>query len=187
VGLRAEGSSQASIKAFCEQARAVVLRLSRLLTSTRQNFISASTVRDITSLRADFLAALSDLGLIPFRAAPGSALLNVHGAHENLLRALIGAALFPRLARVSLPSGAVKFDQLAGGTVQRANTAKEYRLFELGAGGRVFLHPGSVLFQHAAWRTEFVAYFARQKTSKVFLRDATEVCGACVISQECGD
>lgn len=65
---------------------------------------------------------------------------------------------------------------MSAGTVQRENTAREYKIFDLRE-GRVFLHPGSVLFGEAAWKTPFLVYFHKYMSSKVFLRDATEVCG----------
>ena len=74
-----------------------------------------------------------------------------------------------------LPRGAVKFDRVQAGTIQRENTAREFRLYDVRGGERVFVHPASVLFSEAAWRAPFAAYFQKQATSKVFLRDATEV------------
>lgn len=41
--------------------------------------------------------------------------------------------------------------------------------------GRVFLHPASVLFDATAWKSPFLVYFHKHMTTKVFLRDATEV------------
>lgn len=37
------------------------------------------------------------------------------------------------------------------------------------------MHPASILFGESAWKTPFLTYFQKQMTSKVFLRDATEV------------
>lgn len=82
--------------------------------------------------------------------------------------------LWPRIARVSLPRSAIKFDRVQAGTVQRDNVAKEFKVFDLKE-GRVFLHPASVLFGEAVWKSPFLTYFQKQATSKVFLRDATEV------------
>ena len=73
-----------------------------------------------------------------------------------------------------LPKSAIKFDRVQGGTVQRENTAKEYKLYDLKE-GRVFLHPSSVLFGETMWKSPFLTYFSKHMTSKVFLRDATEV------------
>jgi hypothetical protein len=41
--------------------------------------------------------------------------------------------------------------------------------------GRVFLHPSSVLFSESGFKSGYLAYFSKAETSKVFLRDATEV------------
>jgi ATP-dependent RNA helicase DHX57 len=126
-------------------------------------------------MRRDFVAALSDIGFIPLRADTADPALNVHSDDENLLKAVIAGALWPRVARVALPPGAIKYDKIQGGAVRRDNVAKDFKLREL-RGGQVFLHPGSILFSNAEWRSPFVVYFNKHKTSKVFLRDATEVC-----------
>ena len=148
----------------------------RELTHAPQNFISTSTIRDVTSLRLDFLSALSSLGFVPASSKPSDDALNAHSANTNLVKAVIAGGLWPRVARVQLPKSAIKFDRVQAGTVQRANTAREFRMYDLRE-GRVFLHPASVLFGATAWRAPFLAYFHKQMTSKVFLRDATEVRG----------
>ena len=148
-----------------------------------QNFISASTVRDMNVLRQEFLSNLVTLNLVPYGSKPNTPALNVNSAHTGLLKAILLAGLWPRVARVTLPPGAIKFDRVQAGTVQRANEAKEYKFFDIrkpstpaeGESSRVFLHPASVLFSSAEWRSPFVVYFQKQMTSKVFLRDATEV------------
>ncbi|KAI0368891.1 P-loop containing nucleoside triphosphate hydrolase protein [Pilatotrama ljubarskyi] len=159
VALRNKGAPHSAIRAFCEQ-----------------NFISASTLRDITSLRLDFLSALTQLGFVPPSAKPSSPALNANAPNTNLVKAVVLGGLWPRVARVHLPKSAIKFDRVQAGTVQRENSAKEFRLYDIRtSGGRVFLHPASVLFGATAWRSPFIAYFQKQMTSKVFLRDATEV------------
>lgn len=139
-----------------------------------QNFISLATLREITSLRLDFFCSLSDLGFIPFSSNVDSSVLNTNSNNTNLVTAVILGGLWPRVARVHLPKSAIKFDKVQGGTVQRENTAKEFKIHDL-QGGRVFLHPASVLFNVTAWKSPFLAYFHKHMTSKVFLRDATEV------------
>jgi len=111
-----------------------------------QNFISASTVRDITSLRHDFFSAL--------------------------IKAVVFGGLCPRIARIALPKAT--FDQVAAGTVQREHAAKEFKMY-IQDQGRVFLHPSSVLFGVASYKSPFLTYFATSTTSKTFLRDATEI------------
>ncbi|KZT27687.1 P-loop containing nucleoside triphosphate hydrolase protein [Neolentinus lepideus HHB14362 ss-1] len=155
--LRSEGKSAGAIKAFCDE-----------------NFISPATIREITTLRQDFLSTLAEIGFIPFSSKPTDTSLNVHSTNENLVKAIILGGLWPRVARVSLPKSAIKFDRVQAGTVQRENLAKEYKMYDLKE-GRVFLHPGSVLFGATAWKSPFLTYFQKHMTTKLFLRDATEV------------
>ncbi|KAI0076064.1 P-loop containing nucleoside triphosphate hydrolase protein [Panus rudis PR-1116 ss-1] len=176
--LRQEGASQSAIRSFCDEAR--------ILTSLPCNFISPSTVRDITSLRNELFSALSSLDFVPPGSSPQSAELNTNSTNTNLIKAVILGGLWPRVARVHLPRSAIKFDRVQAGTVQRENTAKQFKFFDIttarstsetdeAQSNRVFLHPSSVLFGQAVWKSPFVTYFQKQMTSKVWLRDATEV------------
>ncbi|KAJ7631194.1 P-loop containing nucleoside triphosphate hydrolase protein [Roridomyces roridus] len=126
--MRSEGKSQSTIRVFCEE-----------------NFISPNTIRDITTLRNDFIGSLADLGFIPLHSTPSSPALNTNSDNTNLIKAVVLGGLWPR--------SAIKFDRV----------------------GRVFLHPQSILFEVAQWKSPFLVYFHKHMTSKVFLRDATEV------------
>ena len=102
--------------------------------------------------------------------------LNENSSNTNIIKAVILGGLWPRVAQVHLPQSAIKFDKVQAGTVQRENTAKEYKIHDL-THTRVFLHPSSVLFGESAWRSPFLAYFQKQMTSKVLIRGATQVRG----------
>ena len=123
------------------------------------------------------------LNLVPMGSTPATPSLNINSANNGLLKAVILSGFWPRVARIVLPHGAIKFDRVQAGTVQRANEAKEFRFYDIqvggdlqnNRGGRVFLHPSSVLFHSAEWKAPFVMYFQKHMSSKVFLRDATEV------------
>jgi hypothetical protein len=136
--------------------------------------MSPNTIRDITTLRNDFIGSLTDLGFIPLHSTPSTPALNTNSDNANLIKAVILGGLWPRVARVHLPKSAIKFDRVSAGTVQRENIAKEFKMFDLRE-GRVFLHPQSILFEVAQWKSPFLVYFHKHMTSKVFLRDATEV------------
>ncbi|PBL00719.1 P-loop containing nucleoside triphosphate hydrolase protein [Armillaria gallica] len=155
--LQAERKSSSEIRRFCEE-----------------NFISASTVREISNLRNDFLSSLISIGFIPLHSKSSSPSININSENISLLKAVILGGLWPRVARVNLPLSARKYDKVQGGTVQRENKAKEFKIYDL-RNERVFLHPASVLFDFAAWRSQYVVFFTKVKTSKIFLRDATEV------------
>jgi len=78
------------------------------------------------------------------------------------------------VARIHLPKEKIKFDKVAAGTVERENAAKDFKIYDLQE-GRVFLHPGSLLFDTTNWKPPFLVYFHKYMTSKVFLRDASKV------------
>lgn len=114
------------------------------------------------------------MGFIAMSSTPNFPKLNVNSTNTNLIKAVILGGLWPHVARVHLPASAIKFDKVQAGTVQRENTAKEYKMYDL-KNGRVFLHPSSVLFGESTWKSPFLAYFQMQQTTKVFVRGATEV------------
>lgn len=58
-------------------------------------------------------------------------------------------------------------------TDQPQHEAKEIKFFD--QAGRVFLHPTSILFSESNFKPGYLTYFTKTETSKVFLRDATEV------------
>jgi len=136
-----------------------------------------STIRDITSLRTDFLSSLTDLGFIPWGTSPSSPELSGNGNNVNLLKTVILGGLYPRIARVHLPDKFVKYDQVSAGTIKREQNAKEFRMYDCSNASdeRVFLHPGSVLFGVNAWKTGYLAYFQKRETSKIFIQSITEV------------
>jgi hypothetical protein len=141
-----------------------------------QNYISATTIRDIGVLRNDLLSALASAGLVPAGQRASAPELNVHAGEPALLKALLLAALYPRVARIALPRHAVKFARLASGSVARDAGANEWRATDM-RGARVWVHPASVLFTETRWRSGIVVSFERVEsgTGKVFLRDVTEV------------
>jgi len=128
----------------------------------------------VTSLRQEFVSSLAGIGFIPLDSTPSTSGLNSCSENTNLVKAVMLGGLWPRVARVHLPKNAIKFDKVSAGTIQRENSAKEFKMYDLRE-GRVFLHPGSVLFGASVWKLPFIFYFQKHATSKVFLRDASEV------------
>lgn len=139
-----------------------------------QNFISSSTLREVSVLRREFLGPLMSIGFIALGSTPQSASLNINSENQNLIKSVFVGGFWPQVARVHLPKSAIKFDKVQSGTVQRENTAKEYKIYDIRE-GRVFLHPSSILFGNASWKSSFLVYFQKSLTTKLFLRGATEV------------
>ena len=136
-----------------------------------QNYISATTIRDIKVLRSEFRSALQSAGLVSSSSAFGA---DAHKPEPELLKALLLAALYPRVARIALPRKAVKYTRVASGTVENEAGAREWRARDM-RGERVWVHPASVQFAETRWRSGVVVSFRRVETTKVFLRDVTEV------------
>ncbi|KDE07309.1 hypothetical protein MVLG_02355 [Microbotryum lychnidis-dioicae p1A1 Lamole] len=134
------------------------------------NFISLATFRDVLQLRTEYLHALSDVGFIPFRTQASDEALNTNAKNENLLKAIIFAGT-ARLVKVKLPPAL--FDKGASGAIERDRESKEVKYFE--RDGRVFLHPGSLLFTETRFTSPFMTSFSKHITTKPFLRDGTEV------------
>ena len=126
------------------------------------------------ALRQDFVSALSGIGFIPVDSTPSTPILNDCSTNLNLVKSVILGGLWPRVARIYLPKGKIKFDKVAAGTVERENAAKDFKIYDLQQ-ERVFLHPGSLLFDMTNWKPPFLVYFHKYMTSKIFLRDASKV------------
>ena len=152
--------------------------------------LAPQTLFDIASNRAQYLAALQEMGFVPaayrsLDASRQSRHWNRHDGHDALVRALVAAAFHPQIARVQLPDK--KFAALASGAVELDPEARDIRYYDRDA-GRVFVHPGSTLFSAPASGrgaaaaqlaqpfpagTAFVAYFSKLATTKLFVRDLT--------------
>ena len=185
--LHSEGKSQSAIKAFCEEVIFSILLQNPCVTiNLLQNFMSLNTLREITTLRHDFLSSLLEIGLVPLSSTSSSAALNANKTNANVLKAVILGGLWPQVVHVHLPKAAIKFDKVQSGTVQRENAARDFKMYDLKTNTRVFLHPGSVLFGAGVWKSPFLAYFHKYMTSKIFLRDATEVCipNVCILCND---
>ncbi|KAG8784470.1 hypothetical protein FRB91_003631 [Serendipita sp. 411] len=144
----------------------------KLASFCEENFLSFSAVREISALRMEFASSLSDLGFTPFGADPHDSRLNRNSRNINLVKAMILGGLWPRIVKV-VPPRAV-FDKIASGTQQREHQAREVKYFDQQE-GRVFLHPSSTLFSQTTYKSRFLAYFTKIHTSKVYLRDLTEI------------
>lgn len=138
------------------------------------NFISQPGLREIMSLRVDYINALRQAGFeVSVDAVPASleASKSKRGAvSASLLKAIIYAGTC-KAVRVRLPE--TKYESTIGGTTQIDHEAKQVRFFD--TDGRVFIHPSSILFSESKLKNGYITYFNKSVTSKPFLRDATEL------------
>ncbi|KAI9280775.1 P-loop containing nucleoside triphosphate hydrolase protein [Sporodiniella umbellata] len=134
----------------------------------QDNYLSFTTLNEIQNLRRQYTEALQDIGF--YRKADKG--LNINATNVNLLKSIIFAGLNPNVAKIKLPN--TKYDKILSGTVEREKEAKEIKYFTKDD-GRVFLHPSSLLFTNNSYQSAFLTYFSKMTTSKVFIRDGTEV------------
>ncbi|KAM7201476.1 putative ATP-dependent RNA helicase ucp12 [Rhypophila sp. PSN 637] len=139
---------QRQVRAFCDD-----------------NFLSFNTLSDIASTRTQFYSALSEMGIY------SSSSLSQQ-ASRSLLRALTASAFSPQIARIQWPDK--KFATSVSGAVELDPEAKTIRYFSQDS-GRVFIHPSSTMFGSQVFpsRSEFMSYFTKMATSKIFVRDLT--------------
>ena len=192
------------MRAFCSDVRPIsplsfnlmycnlivfFFRTALLASALNQNYISATTIRDVSVLRNDLLSALTSAGLVQVQQRASAPELNVHAGEPALLKALLLAALYPSVAHIALPRDAVKYSRVASGTVAKEAGAHEWRAKDM-RGKRVWVHPASMLFTETRWRSGIVVSFERVETAnknnkkgsnKVYLRDVTEVNGVAFI------
>lgn len=138
-------------------------------------FLSAQTLRDISSTRLQLLSALKDASIIPLdygKSEETLSNLNKDNSNNMLLRALIAGALNPQIARIEFPEK--KYFASMAGAVEMDPEAKTIKYFNQD-NGRVFVHPSSVLFdaQSFSGSGSYVSYFTKMATSKTFVRDLT--------------
>jgi ATP-dependent RNA helicase DHX57 len=175
-----------STRRWCEEVHTSLTSRSLL-----QNFVSFQTLSDISSTRTSYLSSLEEVGLIRSTSAADVEAVSKYSCNAGLVRSLIGAALFPNIARIVLP--ATKYEKISSGTLALDPEAKTIKFYTSTSDSdrkdeRVFIHPGSTLFTNTSFIDDspFAAFFTRVQTSKVFLRDVTPV-NALALLLLCGD
>eukprot|EP00873_Tetraselmis_striata_P009250 jgi/Tetstr1/429514/TSEL_019419.t1 len=158
----------------------------------RSRFLGVKTLQAIAQLKRQLLETLSHAGMVPHglrshyveslgrRYNGGDGCLIALGEErkpappEELLTALLAAALYPSVAFVnSVPA------KNSSGKANKAATTLNIRDADTSAPAPQLatVHPSSVNSAVAAveWRTPFLAFHERVKTTKVYVRDCTPV------------
>ncbi len=164
------------LKAFTEWSERSQLSSSKAVREwCSEKFLSAQTLRDVSSTRSQLLSSLKDTNIVPLEYGKSEAVsrsLNTDNANFMLLRALIAGALNPQITRIEFPDK--KYFASMAGAVEVDPEAKTIKYYNQD-NGRVFVHPSSVLFdaQTFSGSGSYVSYFSKMATSKTFIRDLT--------------
>lgn len=142
------------------------------------NFMSRKTLLSISDGRKQLADALADAGF----GLPGAGkaergwekneAVNQYKTNVRVVKAVVCAALYPNIARIDLPDST--FYEVAGGTIANEHEARKLKLRSK-TGERLFLHPESVNFHEGNYGTRWLAYNAKVKTTKLYVRDSTMV------------
>jgi len=136
------------------------------------NFLNHQTLVDIATTRSQYVSALQEIGFLPPGQHGVPEAFNRHNGSDALLRALVAGSFQPQLARIDFPDK--KYFASAAGTVEQDPEARTIKYFNE-ENGRVFVHPGSTLFDAQGFPSNsvYMSYFTKMATSKVFIRDLT--------------
>ena len=140
--------------------------------------LSIHGMRDLKQLVQQLDSSLATLGYVANEDA------DRNGKSWRIVRACATAALAPsQLVRVHRP--VTKYAETAEGAVEKDGVAKELQFFirvdsatgseqVSGKDERVFMHPSSFNFSVGSYSCPWLVYHELVRTSKAFLRDATE-------------
>ena len=172
------GDLLSDLQAYKQWAEKVdVMSRSSVRTWCDEHFLSEQVLKDISSNRSQYISSLEECGIIRpgYSSSDHPRNLNANGSNFALLRALVSAALYPQVARISFPDQ--KYISTLSGAIATDPEARTIKYFAQDSGhvGRVFLHPGSTLFdaQNLGQDSRYMSYFAKIETSKLFIRDLT--------------
>ncbi|RCK64517.1 hypothetical protein Cantr_00371 [Candida viswanathii] len=115
-----------------------------------ENFLSYSTLKDITSTRSQYLSLLTELGFVPRKYQESAA--SKKSTNWALVRAIVAGSFYPQIARVQYPDP--KYFKSSSGSIEIDPDARQIKFWTKSTeqkedslpASRVFIHPSSVLF-----------------------------------------
>lgn len=127
----------------------------------RNNFLNSFTLQQLENMKKQFCVTLKDMYFLADENPEGK-VNNPHteAQHLNLLRAIICAGLYPNVAILKS-----KFSNKRG-IIVNVRTPED---------GNVKIHPSSVNVDEKYFRSNFLVYHLKMRTTSKFLYDTTMV------------
>lgn len=122
------------------------------------NFLSANTLQMLHNMKGQFAEHLRHAGFVSSKD-PKDAKSNINSDNEKLIKAVIVAGLYPKVAMIK-PSHSKKRPGV--------NVYTQ-------ADGKVCIHPKSVNAEEKEFNYRWLIYHLKMRTSSIFLYDCTEV------------
>ncbi|KAG9273415.1 ATP-dependent RNA helicase DHX36 [Astyanax mexicanus] len=123
------------------------------------NFLSSNTLQMLQNMKGQFAEHLLAAGFVSSKD-PKDPRSNINSDNEKLLKAVIVAGLYPKVAKIR-PSL----------TKRRPMPVKVYTKSD----GKVCIHPKSVNAEESQFHYTWLIYHLKMRTSSIFLYDCTEV------------
>lgn len=123
-----------------------------------ENFLSSNTLKMLSDMKGQFAEHLLGAGFVSSRD-PKHSKANINSDNEKLIKAVICAGLYPKVAKVR-PNFSKK-----------RQTVKVYTKPD----GKVCIHPKSVNVDETEFHYSWLVYHLKMKTSSIYLYDCTEV------------
>uniref|UniRef100_A0A672G595 RNA helicase n=1 Tax=Salarias fasciatus TaxID=181472 RepID=A0A672G595_SALFA len=120
------------------------------------NFLSANTLQMLHNMKGQFAEHLMNTGFVSSKN-PKDPKSNVNSDNEKLIKAVIVAGLYPKVAMI-----------------RPSHSKKRVKVYTQ-ADGKVCIHPKSVNSEETDFNYTWLIYHLKMKTSSIFLYDCTEV------------
>ncbi|XP_059087523.1 putative ATP-dependent RNA helicase DHX57 [Tigriopus californicus] len=156
---------------------------------SQENLLSQKTLQMIATMKHQFLEILSGTGFAPegismrqlsrmsrngsdaVYKATGEE-FNENGTNWKLLVSVICAALYPNIVQVLSPD--LKYKQTAAGALPKDHLVQDLK-FKTKSDGYVNIHPSSINFDCASYKSSYLVYHEKVKTSRVFIRELSMI------------
>ncbi|XP_063298636.1 ATP-dependent DNA/RNA helicase DHX36 isoform X1 [Pelobates fuscus] len=123
-----------------------------------ENFLSSNTLQMLRNMKEQFAEHLLGAGFVSSRNAkdPKS---NINSDNEKLIKAVICAGLYPKVAKIRPSFG------------KKKQMVKVYTKSD----GKVSIHPKSVNVDESEFHYSWLVYHLKMRTTSIYLYDCTEV------------
>uniref|UniRef100_A0A8D2B5Y0 ATP-dependent DNA/RNA helicase DHX36 n=1 Tax=Sciurus vulgaris TaxID=55149 RepID=A0A8D2B5Y0_SCIVU len=127
-------------------------------------FLSSNTLQMLHNMKGQFAEHLLGAGFVSSRN-PKDPESNINSDNEKIIKAVICAGLYPKVAKIRLNLG------------KKRKMVKVYTKTD----GLVALHPKSVNVEQTDFHYDWLIYHLKMRTSSIYLYDCTEVSPYCLL------
>ncbi|OCT80873.1 ATP-dependent DNA/RNA helicase DHX36 [Xenopus laevis] len=123
-----------------------------------ENFLSSNTLKMLSNMKGQFAEHLLSVGFVSSRN-PNDPKSNINSNNEKLIKAVICAGLYPKVAKIRPSLG------------KNRKMVKVYTKSD----GKVNIHPKSVNVEETEFHYSWLVYHLKMRTTSIYLYDCTEV------------